>query len=104
MMINEKLSKFFIYHKGIAVTERLCMYVHFIFGLRGMAKHVVCIIQNIFNRCDVLAHAHSFCFVLYTMTRPKGYTSSFLKSINPLNVLKSTKTEIAKLYVVYVRL
>jgi len=40
--------------------------------------------------------------VLYTVTRPKGYTNRFLKSRNPLNVLKSTKTEIAKHNVVYV--
>ena len=61
MMINEKVSKFLIYHKGIAVTERLCMYIlHLAWGVRWSMWPTL--FQNICNRCDVLAHTLSCLF------------------------------------------
>jgi hypothetical protein len=60
MMINEKVSKFPVYHKGIAVNESLCMYISYL--ARGVRRSMwPTLLQNIFNRCDVLDQARS-CF------------------------------------------
>ena len=101
MMINEKVSKFLIYHKGIAVTESLCMYIYI--WLEGYDEACGLHYFRIFLK-DVMCWPTrcSVCFVQYTTTRPKGYTNRFLKSRNPTNVLKSTKIEIAKHNVMYV--